>query len=173
MRLARGLLLAALLGWALAPELPRYRAERLLRPATEALRQLVSRPGDVADPQNALTRIEQIALAAAAGVPGDSRPWILAGSTRLVAGEPARAIELYREALALGERTEIDINMGRAYEANGEPEKARAAFLRAVWISPALFPALLPDVGAPLVAELHRMEEDLRDGRLKAPPPLP
>ncbi len=173
MRFLRGLLLAALFAWALWPELPRYRGEHLLRGTTDMFRRLVSKPGEFENPRGALLGIEQVAFIAAAGLPGDSRSWILAGSTRLVAEEPARALELYREALARGERAEIDINMGRAYEANGEPEKARAAFLRVVWISPALFPALLPDIQASLLAECNRLEEDLRAGRLKAPPPLP
>src|SRR5439155_642850 len=50
-RVLRGALLAAALLWALAPEAGRYRAERLLRVGSEALRQLVTHPGEVADPQ--------------------------------------------------------------------------------------------------------------------------
>jgi tetratricopeptide (TPR) repeat protein len=172
-RLLRGVLLAGALLWALAPELPRYRAERLLRPATDALRYLVTHPGEVSDPAGALGRIEQIALAAASGLPGDSRPWILAGSTRLAAGNPDRALDFYRTAFGLGERAEIDLNIGRALESRGEPEKAMAAYLRAVWIAPALFPALLPDVQAPLHAEYSRLLVELRSGRLRAPPAPP
>ena len=173
MRLLRGFLLAGAFAWALAPELPRYRAERRLRPATDALRYLVSHPGEVSDPAGALGRIEQIALSAASGLPGDSRPWILAGSSRLAAGNPDQALDLYRTALGLGERAEIDLNMGRALESRGEPEKAMVAYLRAVWIAPALFPALLPDVEAPLHAEYERLLVELRSGRLRAPPPPP
>ena len=36
------------------------------------------------------------------------------------------------------------------------------AYLRAVWIAPALFPALLPDVEAPLHAEYDRLLRTLR-----------
>lgn len=173
MRLLRGLLLAGVFAWALAPEFPRYRAERRLRPATDALRYLVTPPGEVSDPAGALGRIEQIALSAAPGLPGDSRPWILAGSSRLAAGDPDQALDLYRKALGLGERAEIDLNIGRALESRGEPEKAMTAYLRAVWIAPALFPALLPDVQAPVHAEYIRLEVELRSGRLRSPPPLP
>jgi len=172
-RAIRTVLLAALLAAAVAPEFPRYRAERLLRLGTEALRTLVRRPGEVADPRGALSRIEQIALSAAAALPGDSRPWILAGSTRLVAGEPDQAIARYRAAFALGERAEIDINIGRALEAQGDTAASRRAFLRAVWISPPLLRSLLPDVAAEIHPELHRYEELLRAGRLGAPPPPP
>jgi O-antigen ligase len=172
-RLLRGLLLAGALLWALAPELPRYRAERLLRPATDALRYLVTHPGEVSDSAGALGRIEQLALSAASGLPGDSRPWILAGSSRLAAGNSDRALDFYRTAFGLGERAEIDLNIGRALESRGEPEKAMAAYLRAVWIAPALIPALLPDVQAPLRAEYSRLLAELRSGRLRAPPPPP
>ena len=173
MRVLRSLLLAAVLAGALAPEVPRYRAERMLRPSTDALRYLVSHPAEVADPKGALSRIEQIALSAAPGLPGDSRPWILAGSARLVAANAGGALELYRRALALGERAEIDLNIGRALESRGESAEARAAFLRAVWIAPALFPALLPDVALPLRAEYDRLVEELKAGRLASPPPPP
>jgi tetratricopeptide (TPR) repeat protein len=143
MRLLRGLVLAGALASALAPELPRYRAERILHASTDALRFLVAHPAEVADPRGALGRIEQAAFSAAAGLPADSRPWILAGSSRLVASDPGRALELYRAAFGLGERAEIDLNMGRAWETQGDSQKAMAAYLRAVWIAPALFPALL------------------------------
>ena len=172
-RLLRGIALAAALALAAAPEFPRYKAERLLRLGTEALRMLVRRPGDVADPKGALSRIEQLALKAAPALPGDSRAWILAGSTRLVAGEPDQALVHYRHASSLGERAEIDINMGRAYEGLGDTPAARRAFLRAVWISPPLLNSLLPDVAAGIRPEIHRQEELLRAGTLAEPPPPP
>jgi len=145
----------------------------MLRPATDALRYVVSHPGEVSDPRGALDHIEQIALSAAPGLPGDSRPLVLAGSCRLVGGDTAGALEFYRRALALGERAEIDLNVGRAYEVSGETEKAAAAFLRALWISPALSPALLPDVKSAALQQYNRLEAQLRAGRLASPPPLP
>jgi tetratricopeptide (TPR) repeat protein len=173
MRLLRGLLLAGALAWILAPELPRYRSERILHTSTDALRYLVTHPAEVADPRGALDRIERAALFAAAGLPADSRPWIIAGSSRLVASNADGALELYRAALGFGERAEIDLNMGRAWETRGDSQKAMAAYLRAVWIAPALFPALLPDVQAPLRAEYGRLVAELRAGRLASPPPMP
>ena len=172
-RILRGVALAALLAVAVAPEFPRYKAERLVRLGTEALRALVRAPAEVADPRGALTRIEQLALTAAAALPGDSRPWILAGSTRLVGSEPDQAIARYRTALGMGERAEIDINLGRALEAQGDTAASRRAFLRAIWISPPLLGSLLPDVAAELRPEIHRYEELLRAGKLDAPPPPP
>jgi cytochrome c-type biogenesis protein CcmH/NrfG len=172
LRIFRGLAFAVALAALVAPELRGYRAERLLRLGTEALRQLVSHPSEVADPAGALSRIEQIALSAAPFLPGDSRPWLLAGSTRLVAGEPDNAILFFRHALELGERAEIDINLGRAYEARADTAKSRAAFLRAIWISPPLIGALLPDVASEIAPEVRSREELLKAGKLTAPPPL-
>lgn len=173
LRLVRGVVIAGALAALVLPEFRAYRAERLLRLGTEALRQLVTHPAEVADPRGALSRIEQIALSAAPGLPGDSRPWTLAGSTRLVGGEPDRAILFYRHALELGERAEIDVNLGRAYEAQADLAKSRAAYLRALWISPPLAGALLPDVAREILPELERREALLRAGKLAAPPPLP
>jgi len=182
LRPLRGLLLAGALLWALAPERGRYlppmlagdaSAERLLRIGTEALQELLRHPEQVPDIPGALSRIQDLALSAAAALPLDPRPWILAGSTRLVAAEPGRAVQLYRKALALGERAEIDVNIGRAFEAQGEMAKSRAAFLRAVWISPALSLALLPDIAHELTPQIHRLDAELKAGRLGSPPELP
>jgi cytochrome c-type biogenesis protein CcmH/NrfG len=173
LRILRGLVLAAVLAALIAPEFRAYRAERLLRLGTEALRQLLAHPSEVADPSGALSRIEQIALSAASSLPGDPRPWLLAGGTRLVGGEPDKAILFYRHAIELGERAEIDINLGRAYEARGDTPKSRAAFLRGIWISPPLIDSLLPDVAAEIAPEIKKREELLGAGKLAAPPPLP
>ena len=163
-------LLLALLFW---PELSRYRAEHALLGGSGALRFVVSHPGEVSDPAATLGRIGAAADAAARAIPWDPRPWILAGSTRLVAGEPARAIDAYRTALAAGERAETDLNLARAWESLGEAEKSRGAYVRAAWISPALLPLLLPDIAQPIAAEVAKLEADLKAGRLNAPPPMP
>ena len=173
MRLLRGIGLALLLALALRPEFPRYRSERVLRGLSSVLRQVLTRPEDIPDPSAALGQIARFAHAAAPGLPGDPRPAILAGAALLVAGEPTAALESYRTALAEGERAETDLNMARAFEALGEKEKSNAAYLRAVWISPALLPLLLPDVAAPLAEEVARLEAQLKAGKLRAPPPPP
>jgi O-antigen ligase len=167
------LALVAALGAAAWPELPRYAAERKLRAAQDAFRFVLTRPSDVSDPPAALRNIEAIALDTAKALPGDARALVLAGGTRLVAGEARRAIELYRAALATGERAEIDLNLGRACDALARREEAEAWFLRGLWISPPLLSTLLPDVSGPVAAKAVRLEEELRAGRLAAPPPLP
>jgi tetratricopeptide (TPR) repeat protein len=172
MKILRGAAAAVLLAGALAPEFARYRAERMLRVAASAFSIVLTHPSEVADPAAALDRIAAIGMAAAPGLPGDSRPLILAGGARLASGQLDAAIENYREALRLGERAETDLNLGRAYEGRGDTARSHAAFLRAVWISPALLSAVLPDIAGPLREELARLEAELRAGRLKAPPPL-
>lgn len=173
MRLARGALLAALLAAALWPERARYQAERELSAATSALRYVLGHPAELSDPAGALDRIALVAAATEPALPGDPRPVVLEGSARLVRGEAERALGIYRRALALGERAETDLNLARAYERLGREEAARAAYLRTAWISPALMRAMLPDVAAAIGEEVARLEKELKEGRLKTPPPLP
>ena len=112
-------------------------------------------------------------MRAAEGLPNDSRPLILAGSARLVERRPAEALALYRRAPAIGERGEIDLNLGHAYELAGNRQAASAAVLRAVWVSPALISALPEQVQTPLKAALAENARRLGSRRLAAPPPLP
>jgi cytochrome c-type biogenesis protein CcmH/NrfG len=169
--LPSALLLAALaaLVW---PEIPRYAAERRVGYATTAFRALLDRSGD---PETALNiaALGEAALGTTGRLPGDPRPWVLAGSSCLVTGRPERALEFYREAFATGERAEIDLNLGRAYAMSKRDSSARAAYLRAGWISPEILAAQPAEVRDPALAEIGRLAEELRRGRLAAPPPLP
>jgi tetratricopeptide (TPR) repeat protein len=173
MRLVRGLLLAALLAAAVWREPARLHAEREIRAATEALRYILTHSNEVPDASGALDRTALVAAAAAPALPGDPRPVLLEGAARLVNGQSDRALDAYRRALALGERGETDLNFGRVLERIGREEDARAAFTRAVWISPPLLASMLPDVAAAAQAEVSRLEKELREGRLAAPPRLP
>ena len=173
MKALRAALVAAALALALRPELPRYHAERELRAATEALRFVITHSQEIADPPGALERIAAIAHSCGPALPGDPRPPILEGSAWFVRGELERAEGIYRSALVLGERAETDLNLGRALERMGRENEAHAAFLRAAWISPLLLEAMLPDIAAAVNADLARLDEELKAGRLNAPPPLP
>ena len=173
LRIALGVAWVLLLAGAVSPEFSRYAAERALRQATFGLRFVLTRTSEVADPPQALSQIAERARGAAKALPGDPRPWILAGGAHLVKGEPDRALDLYRRALADGERSEIDLNIGRAYEGLGQTEKAHEAFLRALWVSPAMRTALPPDVREGFRLELKGLRQELKAGRLKAPPNLP
>jgi tetratricopeptide (TPR) repeat protein len=168
--LAMALTAAALaLAW---PEIPRYAAERRVGYTTTAFRVLLDRAGDPETAQN-IAAVGGAALLATAHLPGDPRPWVLAGSSCLVTGRPEKALEFYREAFATGERAEIDLNLGRAYGMLKREDSARAAYLRAGWISPEILASLPPSAKDPALAEIARLAEELRQGRLAAPPPLP
>ena len=174
-RLFRGAAVTAVLAAMLAPELARYKAERMLRAAIDAFRFVESRPAEVTDREGALSRIGQIADAAAEQLVGDPRPRVLAGLARLRAGQPERARELFARALSLGERAEIDLHLASAYGVLGDKEKASAAILRAAWVSPALIDTLdfSREERRAIADEVLRLEADLKAGKLKQPPPLP
>ena len=155
------------------PELPRYGAERKLRAAQAAFRFVLTRHTEISDPPAALGRVADIALDAAGALPGDARPWVLAGGARLAVGEGERAIGLYRLALAQGERAEIDLDLGRACDALARRAEADAWFTRGGWVSPVLLGTLLPDVAGPVRAKIASLEAELKAGRLAAPSPLP
>src|SRR5262245_57553559 len=112
-----------------------------------------------------------MAIDAGRRVPGDWRPLNLAGSAWLFAGRPERAVEIYRRALALGERPELDVNLARAYAALGRPDAARTALLRAAWISPAILEGFPAATQAALKPELEALERRLVGGTLVAPAP--
>lgn len=172
MKLLRGAALLAALALALWPEFPRYAAERRVGFATAAFRTLLDRASD-GETRTNLLAIGEMALRETSRLPGDPRPWILGGSARLVTGQPQPALEYYREALATGERAEIDLNLGRAYAMLKREPSADAALLRAGWISPEILSSLSPGVKDPLLAEIARLSAELAAGRLDAPPPLP
>lgn len=155
------------------PEIVRYRAERQLASANAAFELLLERPNEIRNAVEVLPRVSERAAAAAPSIPGDSRGWVLAGSCQLVAGNTDRALEFYRRALATGERAEIHLNLGRAEALLARLDSAQAAFVRSVWISPALLRAVPPGFAAPVTAEITRLESELRAGKLSAPPPLP
>jgi tetratricopeptide (TPR) repeat protein len=172
MRLLRAALALAVLAAFAAPELPRYAAERRVGFATAAFRSLVARNEDPETARN-IAAIGELALSTAGDLPGDPRPWMVAGSSCLVTNRPERALEYYREAFATGERAEIDLNLGRAYALLKRQDAAETAFLRAGWISPEILASLPETMRAPLLAEVARLSGLLRQGRLDAPPPVP
>ena len=172
MKLVARLAAIVLLAWLVAPEIPRYRAERRIGIATAAFPTLVERAGQ---PEGAaeILQLGRIAEASTPDLPGDPRPWMIAGSAFLVTGRPEPALESYREAFATGERAEIDLNLGRAYLLARRPENAEAALLRAGWISPEILAPLSPAIRDTLLARIAQLSRELAEGRLTEPPPLP
>ncbi len=168
---------AAALGIALvalaSPEILRYAAERRLARANAAFDYVLARSAEVDNALGILEAVTGASVAAAGVLPGDSRAWVLAGSSQLVARNAERALGCYREALACGERAEIHLNLGRAAALSGQRNVAETAFVRAVWISPVLLRAVPPEFTQHAGAEVARLEAELSAGRLNAPPPAP
>lgn len=158
---------------ALVPELSRYAAERRLYQASAILRSAFARPRALPNAGGAVAWAASTAVAAAADLPGDWRPLNLAGSAWLLARQAERALDRYREALTLGERPEIDVNVGRAYASLGRHDRAAAAFLRAGWISPAVLSGLPIASRDAVRFEMATLEQKLKTGRLGAPPAPP
>jgi len=167
------IILPVLIVAALVPELSRYAAERRLYQASAILRSVFARPHELANSGGVVAWVASTASAVAPDLPGDWRPLNLAGSAWLLARQADRALDKYREALALGERPEIDANVGRAYASLGRHDRAAAAFLRAGWISPAVLSSLPSAPRDALRSELAALEQKLLTGRLGAPPPVP
>jgi tetratricopeptide (TPR) repeat protein len=168
-RIALALLVAA----ALLPELSRYGAERQLYEVSAVLQAVGSGARVVANPGGAVMWAVSRADDASSRLPGDWRPLLFAGSGLLLVRQVDQALDRYRRALELGERPEIDVNLGRAYARLGLDDRARAAFVRAAWISPALLDWLPLASRDALGAELSGLGRALVDGRLTAPPALP
>jgi len=168
LRLAAAVALAALL-W---PEVARYRGERELRRGSDALRRAFG-SASAAEARPELYRAAVLANRATPRLPGDPRPRLLAGSARLISGQGLEALDFYRDALATGERAEIDLNLGRAHALAGERPEAQAALLRALWISPALASALPAALSKRMLEDVATRENDLKAGLMQEPPPLP
>ena len=155
------------------PEIHRYQAEHDLYFATALFESMLHGQVPEAQREAAFEAAKESASRAADGLPGDSRPLILAGSLRLYAQQPAEARDIYEMALADGERAEIDLNLGRAYEMLRNREAASAAILRAAWVNPPIVESLPENVSALVHEAVVKDVELLRQGRLAAPPPLP
>lgn len=173
MRILRPLLVLAALIALLRPERPRYAAERRLRVAGAHFQFLLAPTEQVSDTNSALDRVAERALSATRALPGDPRPWVLAGSAQLAAGRGELALELYRYAFARGERAEIDTNIGRVYMLLGKEQDGHAAFLRGGWVSPALLEFMPPRVSQRVRSQITHLEAELAAGRLTAPPRAP
>ena len=165
--------LALLLVVVLLPELSRYAAERRLYEVASVLQAVGSGSRGVPNPGVAAMWAVSRATDVSSRLPGDWRPFVLAGSGLLLIRQPDQALLRYRQALELGERPEIDFNIGRVYASLGLERHASAAFVRAAWISPALLLWLPPAKADSVSTELAKLQEALAEGRLAAPPALP
>ena len=169
-RVALGLIVALAL-----PEVPRFSGEHAIARAS-AVVQAASTSSAFPPAPSLLRMATESACAAERWIPGDTRGLVTAGAAALFQGDPAKGLDLYARAFARSERAEIDLDLGRAYAMLDRRPEALAAFVRAVWLSPALESAL-PEAARPLVArEVARREAALAAREASAippPPPLP
>jgi len=68
--------------------------------------------------------------------PGDRDAWMRAATYYLEAGQPKQAIERANRALAVENRADVHDLLGKAYERDGQPEKAVVELYQAVRLSP-------------------------------------
>lgn len=94
------------------------------------------------------------------------------GAARSAFGDLDGAVDEMERSLALEERAETLLNLGRLALARGDAGGARPWFVRAVWVLPGLAKAI-PPAGDPdaVVAETERLGAALAAGG--SPPPLP
>jgi tetratricopeptide (TPR) repeat protein len=107
--------------------------------------------------------------------PRDATALLALGSVSWLEKDLDQARALYERSLALEERAESDLNLGRVELALGRPAASDALFRRAVWILPRLVDNLPPEVDrARMAAEIDAAAAGLaRGGRapeLPGPP---
>lgn len=171
-RVTRALALGAVLVVLAWPELLRYRDEHRLWALMTAFQALAVEAPHGGPRDRALADVASAADALATSQPADPRPIMLAGAARLLARDAAGALARYRDALARGERAEIDLALARCHLALHDLAAAQAALVRAAWVSPALAHTLPEDARRSLLREVKLLARELRAGRLSAPPAL-
>jgi cytochrome c-type biogenesis protein CcmH/NrfG len=171
--IARAAAVVLILVAATVPEIRRYRAERLLWRMHAAADLLGSDPAHSPDSRGVVEWIDRSAGEAAAALPGDGRPWLLEGEARLDVRDFPGALAALRRASAAGERADVDFEMGRAFVLSRDFRKGQDALVRAAWISPAVLSPLPDAAREALEREIARLAGELRQGRLKSPPPRP
>ena len=161
----------ALLAAAIVPEVRRYGAERLLWRMHSAADLLAADPENAPDAREVVAWISRSAEEAAAALPGDRRPAMLAGEARIGVRDVAGALAWLRRASADGERADVDFEMGRAFILSRDFAPGQEALVRAAWVSPAVLAPLPEAAQRSFETVIARLEADLRGGRLAAPPP--
>lgn len=105
-------------------------------------------------------------------LPLDVRVPFLLGSVSLLLHQPAEAMVRYREALAIEERPEIDLNLSRAHREAGDAADAAEDALRATWIAPEINSSLPEETRKALWTMTRQLEASLKAGDVTAIPRL-
>jgi hypothetical protein len=174
MRALKPVLVLAALAVVMAPEIVRYRGERSLYRLTALAQSLPRQPLSEVERLSAIAEVSRAAERLTT-YPADWRPVQLSGVAALFAKNPQRAIEMLSSTSRLGERPEVDVDLGLAYAALNRRVDADAAMLRAAWVSPAVVKQLEQQTGARFGARVEALEAKLHSGRLRQSdlPPRP
>ena len=167
----RGLLvvLAALLVW---PELPRYRAERLLAETNARLERVLRGVEPQATAVASVRMAADAARRAAELLPPEPRPALARSIALVMTRRLDEAVAVLDAAIASGERPELTINLGRARAARGDEAGARRAYVRTAWAAPGAVGTLPAAMRASVLEEVAALEVKLRAGELKEIPTL-
>jgi hypothetical protein len=164
MKIARVFACAVIAAALVGPELSRYRGERRLYQVNAAMQRYAGAQGSQG--KGLLLRLSNDA-ARLRTYPGDWRPMTLAGTASMQAENPAQAAAQFQSAMALGERPELDLNLGLALRAAGDHDSARPYFVRGVWLSPWSAKHLPSIVAQNAEREVARLTKLLRAGKLR------
>lgn len=167
----RLLAIAALMFYA-ATQLFAYPAEWQIAEANARLERVLRRLDEPNQGAVSVARALELSSNAMRSLPGDPRPVLLASGALTMLGKSADAIALLDHFVALAERPELVVALGRARAAEGNEPAARAAFLRAAWASPPAIATLPKAVRQALLDDVAVLAKQLAAGKLTAPPPV-
>ena len=162
----------AILPLAFSGELLRYHAEWQLAEANGRLSHILLGKQTGAAAHASAEAAVELAKSAEYALPDDPRAWLMHGVALMLADRGAEGLKVLQTAVDQGERPELTLNLGRARFSQGDEAGANAAYLRTAWASPSAIATLPKPMQESLRAQVAELEEDLRAGRLKAPPPL-
>jgi predicted Zn-dependent protease len=162
----------ALVVVAFVPEVLRYQAEWQLAEANARLsRVLLGKQSAQAAHDSAEAAVE-LAGKAESALPDDPRAWLMHGVALMLANRGSEGLAVLQNAVLQGERPELTLNLGRARFSQGDEAGANAAYLRTAWANPYAIDTLPKPMQEALRDQVAALEQELRAGRLKAPPPL-
>jgi tetratricopeptide (TPR) repeat protein len=167
-----GLLFAATAAAAVIPEWRIGSGKRRLREGQDLL-VAASRQTEATRRGGVLRDAEEVLEDAAGKLPYDVRPEFLLGSSAMLRGDSAVALDHYRRSLALEERPETDLNLSRAHMAVGDAQAAAVDAVRAVWLAPDLIRSLPEAAQTPVREHVGRLVAGFATGETEVPPLWP
>jgi hypothetical protein len=163
-------LLGAMLLVCLWPEAPRYLAQWRLADASVRLERILSGQVTGADAVASAQRAALQANAARSGLPWDASVALLEGTALLLLQQGVAAQQVFVQAIAIGERPELTLNLGRALALLGDETGAQQAFLRAAWAAPQSLSTMPRATREALLRQVDAWERQLRAGELHVLP---